>query len=802
MGINIIEQNNDESLIEYKLPDFIKESNNVGDTADDFEILQVLGQGGFSKVLKVKSKKNFGIYAMKKINATQILKKYKQEKYYMNEVLLLKKLDHQNVIKCFNIFEVFENGEKYLYFIMEFMNNGDLQSYNVGNIKFGVRTPEEKLWKIFFKCLNGLSYIHRKGIIHRDIKAANLFLDDNFNIKIADFNISAVADENFAKIFVENLDQIDDLKNHFTRLGTQGYMSPEIVKRRKYDQKVDIYAMGMMFFELCYQCRPDKNKRPSNGFKASQEMHDFIVKMIDDDQNNRPTCDEALLEAKKYFIKYYLKNSSIESAINCLNNFKNVKDYFRNDKNADFICNKKNELSQLCLDISLVLDNDDNIQNNKQLKENLYNLREILIKDGLDIKNDNVEIDPGKFIIFFIKKLNSELNEIFGNLIENDNEQKKRFKILSRNYHFSQGTEKFNFNLRINNYNKKISSFISRNFFSYIITTRTCLKCGITRRNFSKLYFIPINISILQQKMGYNNLSLMNGFDCLNKTCVSINKRQELACTICNGISEFKETKDFYRTAKNLIIIFDRGENFENKKFVDFEEYLYLNNSGAENNNKVNYQLIGIISKKDEVYISFIKKNNIWISSNGDKINFNEVKKYGVIIALFYYSDDNNLIIENKDKIDLSTVKLEKQIFIDKYHFTYYFQSPLNNNKNNSNEQSTLNNINNQQTGFLNMNNINTEINNQQMKESQYTDNQMGGIFGNIQPNIYNNNINNYANNNIQNNNNINLNNNGQSNIGFNIPNMFLQQNPNFGNNIFNNNQGNDFMKEGPVECL
>ena len=302
--------------------------------------------------------------------------------------------------------------------------------------------------------------------------------------------------------------------------------------------------------------------------------------------------------------------------------------------------------------------------------------------------------------------------------------------------------------------------------------------------------------------MGYNNLSLMNGFDCLNKTCVSINKRQELACTICNGISEFKETKDFYRTAKNLIIIFDRGENFENKKFVDFEEYLYLNNSGAENNNKVNYQLIGIISKKDEVYISFIKKNNIWISSNGDKINFNEVKKYGVIIALFYYSDDNNLIIENKDKIDLSTVKLEKQIFIDKYHFTYYFQSPLNNNKNNSNEQSTLNNINNQQTGFLNMNNINTEINNQQMKESQYTDNQMGGIFGNIQPNIYNNNINNYANNNIQNNNNINLNNNGQNNIGFNIPNMFLQQNPNFGNNIFNNNQGNDFMKEGPVEWL
>ena len=58
MGINIIEQNHGESLIEYKLPDFINESKEIGDNPDDFEILQVLGSGSFSQVLKVRSKKN------------------------------------------------------------------------------------------------------------------------------------------------------------------------------------------------------------------------------------------------------------------------------------------------------------------------------------------------------------------------------------------------------------------------------------------------------------------------------------------------------------------------------------------------------------------------------------------------------------------------------------------------------------------------------------------------------------------------------------------------------------------------
>ena len=138
---------------------------------------------------------------------------------------------------------------------------------------------------------------------------------------------------------------------------------------------------------------------------------------------------------------------------------------------------------------------------------------------------------------------------------EQENEEKIRFKLLSKNYHFIPGKEHYDFNLIINAYNKKILSFISRNFFSYIITRRTCVGCGTSRCNFSRLFFIPINLCILKQRKGINNnkISLRDGFDDLQRTCKDIETNKQLICKICNKVSLYQETKSFYRTAKNLI---------------------------------------------------------------------------------------------------------------------------------------------------------------------------------------------------------------------------------------------------------
>ena len=110
-----------------------------------------------------------------------------------NEAKFLPKLNHPNIVKCHNVF--WDHNNKYLYFIMELMNNGDLESFKEGFIDFKDHPPENILWKIFYDCLKGLQYIHREEIMHRDIKPKNLFFDENLKVKIGDFNTSVTLTE-------------------------------------------------------------------------------------------------------------------------------------------------------------------------------------------------------------------------------------------------------------------------------------------------------------------------------------------------------------------------------------------------------------------------------------------------------------------------------------------------------------------------------------------------------------------------------------------------------------------------------
>ena len=108
------EQKSGEQIFEYKFPGFINENNYLGNSSEDYEILQVLGKGGFSRVLKVKSKSTFGIYAMKRVDMGYILKEQKTQKYFENEVIILQNFNNPNTCKCYNIFQ----DKNYLYFIM------------------------------------------------------------------------------------------------------------------------------------------------------------------------------------------------------------------------------------------------------------------------------------------------------------------------------------------------------------------------------------------------------------------------------------------------------------------------------------------------------------------------------------------------------------------------------------------------------------------------------------------------------------------------------------------------------------
>ena len=781
----MIEQKNGEQVFEYKFPEFLNDNNEISTKSDDYEILQVLGAGAFSCVLKVKSKINKQIYAMKKVDMNKILEEMNVDrKYFENEIHFLQNLRSNYVCKCYTIFQE----DNFLFFIMEFMNNGDLLTFYKANKALQKQIPEDKMWDIFFKSISGLKYIHEKGLIHRDIKLENLFLDDNFNIKIGDFNVSATIDSQAAQNFADDQQQLDNMISGQTVVGTAGYMAPEVKRNERvayiYGPKADVYSMGVSFFELCYGDKPYQRVNKNVYYQKklySIELNRIVDQMIEKDDRKRPTSEDSYFIIKKNFINKYVKNSSVDATINCFYNLPNFKQFFFDNGNKRLYLNNQptpdsdqnNEIEQVNHKVEVGNSIFDVIQslnsNNKDMiDDRMYELRNSITNAGLNAK-ENEEIEPGLFISFFLKILNSVLNEI--TMVDETSFIPEELMVLSSTFKFSLGQENQIFNQFLNCYNKKLLSLISRNFFNIIKIKKECKICQNVGYSFSMINFIPYNVDILTHKcQKKDNFHLKDGFDCLLNDRIELNQSKKIQCNKCNNFTDHYESKTFYHTAKDLIILFDRGEDFSNKTFIDFDEQLVLNHKEVERYNEVRYDLASVLvklesNKEKEEYVSFMNYgNNNWVSNKNklNPINFDAVKKSGIIIALFYYSNDNNLILQSQAS------------------------------------QCMYNQPNNYQN--------NNMYNNQGMQNNFYGN---GTPYGNNNGNGFNNNgYNNgpnYPNNNGYNNQNNNGYNNGpnyQNNNGYNngpnYPNNNGYNNGNYPNNNGYNNQNNNGYNNGP----
>jgi hypothetical protein len=272
---------------------------------------------------------------------------------------------------------------------------------------------------------------------------------------------------------------------------------------------------------------------------------------------------------------------------------------------------------------------------------------------GLNAK-DNEEIEPGIFISFFLKILNSVLNEITE---IDETSYAKDLYVLSTLYKFNKCDEENNFNLYINTYSKRLLSLISRNFFNLLEIKQECKTpgCNYVGYSFSMFNFIPFNVNILvNQCQKKDNLHLKDGFNCLLNDNITLSKDRGIHCNKCNDFTIHQESKKLYHTSKDLIIIFDRGEDFSNKTFINFDEQLILNKTEVERYNEVRYNLVSILvkletQKEREEFICFMPfGDGKWVSNKNKQSSLclDEVKKSGTIVALFYYSEDNNLILQ------------------------------------------------------------------------------------------------------------------------------------------------------------
>ncbi|XP_073486438.1 serine/threonine-protein kinase Nek11 isoform X1 [Aquarana catesbeiana] len=201
--------------------------------ANRYLILQRLGKGSFGTVYLVLDKK------AKEEDKQKVLKEIAVGELNPNETVqanleaqLLSKLDHPAIVKFHSSF--LENAS--FCIITEYCEGGDLD-YKVQEYKKnGDVIPESQVTEWLIQLLLGVNYMHERRILHRDLKAKNIFLKNNL-LKIGDFGVSRL------------LMGSSDLATTFT--GTPYYMSPEVLNHQGYDSKSDIWSVGCILHEIC-----------------------------------------------------------------------------------------------------------------------------------------------------------------------------------------------------------------------------------------------------------------------------------------------------------------------------------------------------------------------------------------------------------------------------------------------------------------------------------------------------------------------------------------------------------------------
>ena len=215
-----------------KYSKIIKNSIKNLDFEEYYEKIEKLGQGHFGKVYKFKNKLTGQIYAVKIINKQETNEKdlelIRQEKNY------LKLIKHPNIISLKDYFE----DEKYIYFVTEYYNGGDIITLLEEKQKEKSKISEKMAAKIIRKITEGLKYLNFFGIIHRDIKPENIMFsqqNDFKSLKIIDLGVCQTL--TYGELAREPI-------------GTNGYICPEIYLHQSYSFKIDVWSLGIILYLL------------------------------------------------------------------------------------------------------------------------------------------------------------------------------------------------------------------------------------------------------------------------------------------------------------------------------------------------------------------------------------------------------------------------------------------------------------------------------------------------------------------------------------------------------------------------
>jgi len=241
--------------------------NNTHDIIDnEFMIKKQIGRGATSEVFLAehyKSKKDVAIKIFKPnfvLVENYVIKKEVYDNFN-KEIDILEKLNHPNILKIigYNIGGIIKLSNnlqcEIKYLILEYAEHSDLFDY------IHIKNFEERIAKgIFLQIILGVKYLHDHNVVHRDLKTENIFVGENYNLKIGDFGFSNLINKDKSKQILK------------TKCGTCGYQSPELLENNNYNGILnDIFSLGVILFILV------SGKRPFHEAKSTDKFYKSIM---------------------------------------------------------------------------------------------------------------------------------------------------------------------------------------------------------------------------------------------------------------------------------------------------------------------------------------------------------------------------------------------------------------------------------------------------------------------------------------------------------------------------------------------
>ena len=542
-------------------------SNNYLDISN-YTFEKDIGEGNFGKVKLGIFKPTGEEFAIKILNKNKIKIKMKNSIFKENEIIT--RFNHINVVYVFQILE----DQKNYYIIMEYCKHGELFDYIVKHEKLS----EEESSIFFYQLINGLEYIHSKGISHRDLKPENLLLAENKILKIIDFGLSHEYEE-------------DELLK--TKCGSPSYAAPEIICCPFYDGfKVDIWCCGIILYAMLCGYLPFEGENNNLLFQnilncdpefpefLSELSKDIISQILNPDPETRITIEEI----KRH--KFYLEGKRL-----CKIDYDNIENNIIKKRNIF----GKNKIKNNNIDHNIQELNNENKLNDLEesnLSENSKDINKYIYTANnhiISTKEDNL-LDSNSNDIIHTENINLNRKESKNDSISSNNFKKQIMEIGNK------------YNDKIDIINNKIQRILKTDANDNI-----------------KIQLRPFSSNKKNNTTNKNVVSLSNNSNSNTNTNIDINSKQNHQYPFFNLISESKDNNNLKKNTLFIKLL----DSAKNKYFN-----LYKSNTIKTETKKQNININNInteITKTSENRIQIKTPNSFFTNfkNNSPKININ-----------------------------------------------------------------------------------------------------------------------------------------------------------------------------------